>query len=413
MRAGLRLRAILLAGGLALSPAPALAQDTPPAATTNTPAADSIGPRELQNFSLPGTRTQPTPQAPAQPATAAPAPSPVRERQQAATTRSPQPEPQSASRQPTTQPKQNAPAPAPVATRASTATTVPTATFQAPTPAPPPVTAPSRPASVTQDAGVTGPAIPRGLSMLPWVIALLALLGGGWFLLWQRRNRAAVLAGPAFDLFVPPEPAPPARAPRPTPAQPAGAASPELPPVPAPPKPAPSGASGIVASRLRPSLEIGVQPLRCVVDDEQVAIEFEIELYNAGTAPARAVIAEASIFNPGAGQDQELAAFFAKPVGAGNRLDAIPPMRRINLTSQVVAPRAAIQEYEVGGRKSFVPVIAFNALYEWSGGKGQTSAAYLVGRETGHDKLGPLRLDHGAQEFRAVGARPLPSALRT
>ena len=88
-------------------------------------------------------------------------------------------------------------------------------------------------------------------------------------------------------------------------------------------------------------------------------------------------------------------------------------MRRINLTSQVVAPRAAIQESEVGGRKSFVPVIAFNALYEWSGGKGQTSAAYLVGRETGHDKLGPLRLDNGMREFRAVGARPLPTALRT
>ena len=85
----------------------------------------------------------------------------------------------------------------------------------------------------------------------------------------------------------------------------------------------------------------------------------------------------------------------------------------MTLTSQVVAPRAAIQEYELAGRKAFVPVIAFNALYEWSGGQGQTSAAYLVGRETGHDKLGPMHLDQGAREFRAVGARPLPTALRT
>jgi hypothetical protein len=153
--------------------------------------------------------------------------------------------------------------------------------------------------------------------------------------------------------------------------------------------------------------------MRCLVDDDQVVIEFELDLFNAGAAPARAVLAEASLFNPGATQEQELGAFFANPVGAGNRIDAIPPMKRITLTSQVVAPRGAIQEFDVGGRKSFVPVIAFNALYEWSGGKGQTSASYLVGRETGHDKLGPLRLDNGAREFRAVGARVLPSELRT
>jgi hypothetical protein len=59
-----------------------------------------------------------------------------------------------------------------------------------------------------------------------------------------------------------------------------------------------------------------------------------------------------------------------------------------------------------------VPVIAFNALYEWSGGKGQTSAAYLVGRETSGDKLGPVRLDQGAREVRKLSARALPTALR-
>src|SRR5690348_12179614 len=96
MRAGLRLRAFLLAGGLAFSPAAALAQDTPPAATTNTPATDSIGPRELQNFSLPGTRTQPVEQAPTQPATTTPVPVPVRERQQAEAPRSPRLQPQAA-----------------------------------------------------------------------------------------------------------------------------------------------------------------------------------------------------------------------------------------------------------------------------------------------------------------------------
>jgi hypothetical protein len=260
----------------------------------------------------------------------------------------------------------------------------------APAPAPAPVTQQStaQPATLAPE---------RKLSILPWLIAALALAVGAIFLLWRRRPREAY-AGPQIDLFVPPEPAPVPPAPR---------------PVPVPPKPAAPAASGIVAARLRPTLEIGVQPLRCLVEDERVTIEFELDLFNAGTAPARAVLAEASLLNAGASQDQDLAAFFANPVGAGQRLDAIPPMKRITLTSQVVAPRAAIQEYELGGRRAFVPVIAFNALYEWSGGVAQTSAAYLVGRETRSDKLGPLRLDQGAREYRGLAARALPTALRT
>jgi hypothetical protein len=171
--------------------------------------------------------------------------------------------------------------------------------------------------------------------------------------------------------------------------------------------------SGVVASRLRPALELGFHPLRCQVDDNQVAIEFELELFNAGTAPARAVLAEASLLNASATQEQDLAIFFANPQGFGERLDVIPPMKRVSFRSQVVAPRGAVQEYELAGRKTFVPVIAFNALYEWSGGKAQSSAAYLVGRDTQQDKLGPLRLDQGAREYQGLGARPLPSVVRT
>jgi hypothetical protein len=88
-------------------------------------------------------------------------------------------------------------------------------------------------------------------------------------------------------------------------------------------------------------------------------------------------------------------------------------MKRMTMTSRVVAPRAAIQEYDLGGRKAFVPLIAFNAMYEWSTGKAQTSAAYLVGRETNGEKLGPLRLDNGRSEVRGLGARSLPVGVRS
>jgi hypothetical protein len=168
-----------------------------------------------------------------------------------------------------------------------------------------------------------------------------------------------------------------------------------------------------VASKLRPALELGFNPLRCQVDDDQVSIEFELELFNAGAAPARAVFAEASLLNASATQDSELAAFFGNAQGRGESFDVIPPMKRISFRSQVVVPRAAVHEYELAGRKAFVPVIAFNALYEWSGGRAQSSAAYLVGRDTQQDKLGPLRLDQGAREISGLGARPLPSGVRT
>ena len=60
MRAVSRFGMALLAGALALSPLTALAQEVPPqsSSTTNTPAADAIGPKSLQNFSLNGTVTR-------------------------------------------------------------------------------------------------------------------------------------------------------------------------------------------------------------------------------------------------------------------------------------------------------------------------------------------------------------------
>jgi len=264
---------------------------------------------------------------------------------------------------------------------------------------------------------VSAPPNPFGrLPLWPWIAAALALAGGVGFLLWRRSQREPLAESGQFDLRVieRPQPELTPRAPEPV----------KAPPVAAPPTQAAAGPSGtitartpgpkgIVASRLRPALELAFHPLRCQVDDDQVAIEFELEVFNAGAAPARAVFAEASLLNASATQDTELAAFFANANGKGERLEVIQPMKRVSFRSQVVAPRAAVQEYELAGRKAFVPVIAFNTLYEWSGGKAQSSAAYLVGRDTQKEKLGPLRLDHGAREFSGLGARPLPSGVRT
>jgi hypothetical protein len=240
------------------------------------------------------------------------------------------------------------------------------------------------------------------LSLFPWLLAALVLGAGGAFLLWRNRSREVLVEGPEFDLFSVPEPAP-APAPRP---EPKPAAAP-------PPKRPLSSIPGLVSTRLRPWVELGFQPARCIVEDHQVTFEFELELFNSGSAPARAVLVEATLFNASNGQEQELGKFFANPVGQGERIPSIQPLKRMHLTTKVVAAREHVQVYDIRGRKVFVPIIAFNALYNWSGGEGQTSTSYLLGIDTHREKMGPFRIDLGPHVFKEVTARPLPTGIRS
>ena len=434
----------ILRGGAAFvaaasAPALALAQTAPTPTPTPSPTSNStvtVGPSELQNFSLKGTVTR---QADEPSVVTPPRPQTERVRPPAVASSPP--------RASETRNTERAAAPAATAPSQVSATppaAVPQTNVQAPIATPATQTPAPSPMQVTSPELSPPSPTPSGLfsqlPLWPWIAAALALLAGAGLLLWRRREHEVVPAGAQFDLLAgeapQPEPAPrmpeavaPRVAPRPAQQQqqPQPQRRPEPEPVPPPfswrPSPTPGGEvttrlkpanpTGVVASKLRPALELGFHPLRCQVDDDQVAIEFELELFNAGAAPARAVFAEASLLNASATQDQELAAFFGNAHARGERLEVIPPMKRVSFRSQVAVPRGAVHEYELAGRKTFVPVIAFNALYEWSGGKAQSSAAYLVGRDTQQDKLGPLRLDQGAREFSELGARPLPSGVRT
>jgi len=124
------------------------------------------------------------------------------------------------------------------------------------------------------------------------------------------------------------------------------------------------------------------------------------------------VLVEAALFNAGPDQDEQIKAFFAKPDSGADRIDVIAPMARMALRSQVTAPLDQIRAYELAGRAAFLPLIAFNALYQWSGGDAQTSASYLLGRDTKGDKMAPFRLDLGPRIFRGVGGRLLPEGIR-
>ena len=404
MRAVGRLRLALAAGMLAISPAALLAQQAPPA--SNTPAADAVGPSALQNFSLGGTVTKPAEPAPqqnpiatrrtgqAQAQTALPtaessaaqasgAADPEQPRKQVASNAAP---PRAKSKPPPPQLAAAQPA------SGALPRTAPALTTPASAPAPASTTFPPDPQTTASPGG-------HGFPLIPWLLAAIVLAGGGGFLFWRNRSREAFAGAPQIDAFVAPEPTP-AAAP---PARPAPARNEAT-------KPAP--AVGIISTRLRPWVEIGFQPLRCILDDEKVTLEFDLELFNSGSAPARAVLAEASLLNAGAQQEQEIGRFFAEPVGEGDRIPVIPPLQRLALKTQVSMPRELLVPYAIGGRQVFVPLIAFNALYDWSGGQGQTSAAYLLGRDTAGDKLAPFRLDLGPRVFRGPAARLLPDGVR-
>lgn len=388
---------LLLTVAIALAPLPALAQEAPPPASA---PADSVGPKALQNFSLNGTVTR----AADQPVPIESSPSKRQPRGQAQSTAAPAPERVSA---PVSRPARTVAAAPPLAKTepvppahqepsASAAQTLaqPPASLTATAPAAAPVFAPA-----PQPPGVL--ASGHGLSLLPWLLAALALVLGGAFLFWRSRTREAFAGGAQFDLLKAPEAAP-AAAPPPKPA-----------PAPAePPKPPTPAAAGVVSARLRPWIEIGFQPVRCILEDQRVIVEIDIEVFNSGSAPARAVLVEAALFNAGPAQDAQIGGFFDRPVGKGERIAIISPLKRVPLRSQVVVPREQVQAYELAGHQVFVPVIAFNALYSWSGGEGQTSVSYLLGRDTKGEKLGPFRLDLGPHIFRGLAARLLPSGVR-
>ena len=370
--------------------APALAQENQ--VTAVPPQNEIVGPPQLQNFSLNGTVTRPSEEpAPVQrqPATQQQqrrAEAPPQQTESAAASRADR---TSSSRAATPQPAQqreSTPSPAAPVTGDLFATpgTATTSTGAAD--------------SLPQQDPVLPPApaeSPGGIPMLPWIIAALALVGAaGWFFLRQRPRTGYATAGHSsmFEL--------------------AAESEQELTPPPPPPVESKPESTGIVSSRLRPWLEIEFTPQRGVVDDEKAAVAFEISVLNSGSVPARDVLLEASLFNAGPMQDQQIRLFFQNPVAKGDKIPLIPPFKRITVNTAVFLARDQVKPIEIEGRTMFVPMIAFNALYGWSGGKGQTSASYLVGKKTSGEKLAPFRLDLGPRVFRNLEARTHELQLR-
>ena len=400
-----------LAAALLLAASPLPAQDNSSAAdpAAAAPATADIGPRELSNFTLNGTVTREA-QPQTQPAASPPA----------ATTAARQPE----SRQPASgetssgrlaqvRPMAVEPRPAQPQSR-GVLDPIPGAA------ASPAVAA--RPQTVSPPVPAALPAQASGFSPLPWIAALLLVAAAAaiYFGL-QRRARNYAAAGSEQDFVAAaqpaPEPLPRDTAPAPlvrrpaqeAPAVPAGLVTSSLRAAREAPAP-----SGVVASSLRPWIELELEPSQAMLTDDHAAIAFDVTIFNSGSAPARDVAVEACMINAGAQQDAQLGEFYTAPSQVRDKIPAVAPMARVTLKSAVRLPRASVQEYEVEGRKLFMPMVALNSRYRWSSGEGQSAASFLVGGRAANERarLSPLRLDQGKRGWKALAARRYEKGIR-
>ena len=433
------LRLISIVVAMASAAAPALGQDN---AAQSAPPSETVGPRELENFSLEGRVTRPaeeTAQPVAEPARTAP----PRPAAQAPAVRD---VPRT-----TSEPATERPAPA--------SSSVGELLGRPPTRPQPRQAAPVEPAplpSAPRPTLVTDAPAEEGSSLLVWIAALLFAGGAGavyWFLRQNGRSRAFAggyrsnyAASPLDTLEPSPRSEPLPRAAGPEPTRPVqkpvtsslragpGTPAPSAPPVAAAPAAAPPAAAppvaaapvaaspvappppkpvGIVASSLRPWIDVELTPDRALVDDKGAAIAFNVTLVNSGSAPARDVSIEACLLNAGARQDVELSEFYRKPDKSSDSIPMIAPMARVPLRTAVKIPREMIQEYEVEGRKLFMPMVAVSTRYRWSSGEGQTGASFLVGKgREEQERLAPLRIDQGTRSWHGLGARRYEKGLR-
>ncbi|HEV2746552.1 MAG TPA: hypothetical protein VGW34_04545 [Allosphingosinicella sp.] len=160
----------------------------------------------------------------------------------------------------------------------------------------------------------------------------------------------------------------------------------------------------------RPRLDIDFLPDRVVLTPDKAEIHYRLAVRNVGEAAAENVRIAVRMVNAGADGEAQLAEFFAErdlpPASVPPWL--MPAGHKDQLGGVAVLANSDIRGFELQGRRLFVPVVAFNVLYDGGGAGGrQMSASYVVGREAEPpaEKMGAFRLDLGPRVYRQVGRR--------
>ncbi|RZV53335.1 MAG: hypothetical protein EX258_00565 [Sphingomonadaceae bacterium] len=337
----------------------------------------SVGPDDLRDFSLGG--DQPAPQ------------------QQA-----PEPAPQQTT-PPAARPAPTRPAPAQPSTPARSQTQAPPPTVSAPlsaqgqvepevidradesttlSPLPPiseaPIDAVDQP---TRTIRLPGDAATEETPWWPWALGLVALLGGAFFLLRQRQQKAAS-AGTPVDKA----PAGPSPDPAPAPAS----------------KPAPAPAP--TTSAKTPEFAIDFAPIRASLSENEFVIDYAMTLSNKGEAMARDVSIDVAIVMAGHEQEERIGKFVAHPPAERTiAVQALNSFGQAPLRGSVRLSGPDLTAINVEGRQLILPTLVF--LPRHRDGKADP-IRFVVGRKPqGGDKLAPMRGDLGPRVWRDLEAR--------
>lgn len=354
------------------------------------PTVVPSSPPELRDFQLrPGNEARPAEEgpliAPLKPKPA-PAKSPVTLTPQPPAPAASHPAEMSPAKAPARTARRIAPEPRPEPVERQSAREPPKAKAPAPEPAhSDPVAAPTQPKPEPASPAPEQPAPSR----LPWLALLLGLLAVGAIAYAIRERRKAKARAEAEALA-----AERARAAQRAAERAAAAAK-------------AAEAARIAEQRAR--IELVFTPEHAGATDAEASVNFSLAIRNTGKVPARDVRIDGRMVSAGERQNAELTAFFAAAFERGLfPPQVIPPGRELLYKGIVTLPRERVHPIQVQGRSIFVPVVAFNALYEWGEGqRGQTAKSWMVGRrpETPSARMAPFRLDLGPRIYHNVAQR--------
>ena len=175
---------------------------------------------------------------------------------------------------------------------------------------------------------------------------------------------------------------------------------------------APAVRAGVVPSPPLPAatLALRFEPRRVGFNMLSATVEGEVTVVNEGAAPVEDIRVRTALLGAHAGQDADLAAYLAEPMGR-----PVVPAFTLGAgearTLRVVAavPRDAMRTMVAAGRPMFVPVLAIDL--RGAGGL-QVAQGFAVGVErVDSAKLAPFWLDVPDRAYAEVAARPHGAAL--
>lgn len=155
----------------------------------------------------------------------------------------------------------------------------------------------------------------------------------------------------------------------------------------------------------RARLTLSFRPTRVGFNMLSATVDGELIVANEGDAAAQDVRVRAALLGAHAGQDAEIAAFVAEPIGR----PAVPPFalapgERRAVRIVVATPRQGMRTMTAADRPMFVPMLAINVL---TAGERQVAQAFAIGVErVDSAKLAPFWLDVPDRGYTEVAARP-------